>query len=412
MFFPAMFKSGAADTARVTTPAELADLAGLTYDTYTGKNVSSQKAMRLTAVFGCIRVLAESIGMLPCNLYKATDKGKEKAVNERLYTLLSLKPNGYMTPQEFWELLIVCLCLRGNFYAYKVKALGEVVELLPLDPGCVQPKLNSQWEPVYQVTFPDGSTDVLGQDDIWHVRILTLDGLIGLNPIAYAREAIALGLATEEHGSRLFKNGAVTSGVLRTEQTLTDEAYGRLKKDFEERHTGLGNAHRPMILEMGLDWKSMALNAEDSQFLETRKFQLEEICRLYRVPMHMVQNTDRATFNNIESLGIGFINYSLVPYLTRIEQRINIGLVRESKQGTFYAKFNAGALLRGDMKSRFESYATAINWGMYSPNDCLELEDRNPRPGGDVYLTPMNMTTRPTTTDNGKPAEENNNGDD
>lgn len=412
MFFPAMFKSGGADTARVTTPAELADLAGLTYDTYTGKNVSSQKAMRLTAVFGCIRVLAESIGMLPCNLYKATDKGKEKAANERLFKVLSLKPNGYMTPQEFWELLIVCLCLRGNFYAYKVKALGEVVELLPLDPGSVLPKLNSQWEPVYQVTFPDGSTDVLGQNDIWHVRILTLDGLIGLNPIAYAREAIALGLATEEHGSRLFKNGAVTSGVLRTEQTLTDEAYGRLKKDFEERHTGLGNAHRPMILEMGLEWKSMALNAEDSQFLETRKFQLEEICRLFRVPMHLVQNTDRATFNNIENLGIGFINYSLVPYLTRIEQRINIGLVRESKHGAFYAKFNAGALLRGDMKSRFESYATAINWGMYSPNDCLELEDRNPRPGGDVYLTPMNMTTKPTMSEDSKPSEENNNGDD
>lgn len=402
MFFPSMFKGSSVESSPVTTPAELADLAGLTYDTYTGKQVSSQKAMRLTAVFGCIRVLAESIGMLPCNLYKATGKGKEKATSERLFKLLSLKPNGYMTPQEFWELLVVCLCLRGNFYAYKVKALGEVVELLPLDPGCVQPKLNSQWEPVYQVTFPDGTTDVLGQDDIWHVRILTLNGLVGLNPIAYAREAIALGLATEEHGSRLFKNGAVTSGVLRTEQTLTDDAYERLKKDFEERHTGLGNAHRPMILEMGLDWKSMALNAEDSQFLETRKFQLEEICRLFRVPMHMVQNTDRATFSNIESLGIGFINYSLVPYLTRIEQRINVGLVRDSKQGTFYAKFNAGALLRGDMKSRFESYATAINWGMYSPNDCLELEDRNPRPGGDIYLTPMNMTTKPSDSDKKK----------
>ncbi|WP_174870282.1 phage portal protein [Pectobacterium polaris] len=412
MFFPSMFKSSAADSTPVTTPAELAELAGLTYDTYTGKHVSSQKAMRLTAVFGCIRVLAESIGMLPCNLYKATGNGKEKAVSERLFKLLSLKPNGYMTPQEFWELLIVCLCLRGNFYAYKVKVLGEVVELLPLDPGCVQPKLNSKWEPVYQVTFPDGSTDVLGQDDIWHVRILTLDGLVGLNPIAYAREAIALGLATEEHGSRLFKNGAVTSGVLRTDQTLTDDAYGRLKKDFEERHTGLGNAHRPMILEMGLDWKSMGLNAEDSQFLETRKFQLEEICRLYRVPMHMVQNTDRATFSNIENLGIGFINYSLVPYMTRIEQRINIGLVKESKQGTFYAKFNAGALLRGDMKSRFDAYATAINWGMYSPNDCLELEDRNPRPGGDVYLTPMNMTTKPSDSGKNKTTGEQHNADD
>ncbi len=200
MFFPNMFKS-APDTARVTTPAELAEIVGMTYDTYTGLRVSSQKAMRLTAVFGCIRVLAESVGMLPCNLYKSANGRREKVPKERLSKLLSLKPNGYMTPQEFWELLIVCLCLRGNFYAYKVKALGEVVELLPLDPGSVEPKLNSQWEPVYRVTFPDGTTDVLSQDDIWHVRILTLDGLNGLNPIAYAREAISLGLATEEHGS-------------------------------------------------------------------------------------------------------------------------------------------------------------------------------------------------------------------
>lgn len=393
MFFPGMFSKS---SQPVYTAADLAQEVGLSYDTYTGKRVSSQRAMRLTAVFGCVRVLAESIGMLPCNIFKTAGKGKEKATGERLQKLVSLKPNGYMTPQEFWELIVVCLCLRGNFYAYKVKALGEVVELLPLDPGSVQPKLNSNWEPVYQVTFPDGSMDVLGQDDIWHIRILTLDGLVGLNPIAYAREAISLGLATEEHGARLFSNGAVTSGVLRTDSELSDAAYARLKADFEEKHQGLGNAHRPMILEMGLDWKSMALSAEDSQFLETRKFQLEEICRLFRVPMHMVQNTDRATFSNIEELGMGFINYSLVPYLTRIEQRINVGLIRYSKQGTYYAKFNVGALLRGDMKSRFDAYATAINWGMYSPNDCLELEDRNPRPGGDVYLTPMNMTTKPS----------------
>lgn len=409
MFFPGMFsKSGQS----VTTSAELAQEIGLTYDTYTGKRVSSQRAMRLTAVFACIRVLAESIGMLPCSLYQTTDTGKKKATGERLHKLLSLQPNGYMTPQEFWELVILCLCLRGNFYAYKVKALGEVIELLPIDPGCVVPKLNSKWEPVYQVTFPDGSTDVLSQDEIWHVRIMTLDGLVGLNPIAYAREAISLGLATEEHGARLFGNGAVTSGVLTTNGELSDAAYARLKADFEEKHQGLGNAHRPMILEMGLDWKSMALNAEDSQFLETRKFQLEEICRLYRVPMHMVQNTDRATFSNIENLGIGFINYALVPYFTRIEQRINIGLVRKSKQGTLYAKFNAGALLRGDMKSRFDSYATGINWGMFSPNDCLELEDRNPRPGGDVYLTPMNMTTKPSDASKQAKTEERQDADD
>ncbi|EIG4943685.1 phage portal protein [Escherichia coli] len=394
MFFSGLFQRKS--DAPVTTPAELADAIGLSYDTYTGKQISSQRAMRLTAVFSCVRVLAESVGMLPCNLYHLNGSLKQRATGERLHKLISTHPNGYMTPQEFWELVVTCLCLRGNFYAYKVKAFGEVAELLPVDPGCVELKLNSSWEPIYQVTFPDGSTDVLSQEDIWHVRTLTLDGLVGLNPIAYAREAISLAAATEEHGARLFSNGAVTSGVLRTEQTLSDQAYERLKKDFEERHTGLGNAHRPMILEMGLDWKSMALNAEDSQFLETRKFQLEEICRLFRVPLHMVQNTDRATFNNIEELGLGFINYSLVPYLTRIEQRINTGLVRKSKQGVYYAKFNAGALLRGDMKSRFEAYATGINWGIYSPNDCRDLEDMNPRPGGDVYLTPMNMTTKPS----------------
>ncbi len=288
MFFSGLFQRKS--DAPVTTPAELADAIGLSYDTYTGKQISSQRAMRLTAVFSCVRVLAESVGMLPCNLYHLNGSLKQRATGERLHKLISTHPNGYMTPQEFWELVVTCLCLRGNFYAYKVKAFGEVAELLPVDPGCVVPKLNSSWEPVYQVTFPDGSTDVLSQEDIWHVRTLTLDGLVGLNPIAYAREAISLAAATEEHGARLFSNGAVTSGVLRTEQTLSDQAYERLKKDFEERHTGLGNAHRPMILEMGLDWKSMALNAEDSQFLETRKFQLEEICRLFRVPLHMVQN--------------------------------------------------------------------------------------------------------------------------
>lgn len=391
MFFPGLFRKS--DTGM--SSSELSEMIGLTYDTYTGRRVSPQLAMQLTAVFSCVRVLAESVGMLPCSLYEQLDRGNRRAVRERLNKLLSTKPNNYMTPQEFWELLIACLCLRGNFYAYKVKALGEVVELLPLDPSSVTPKLNSKWEPEYQVTFPDGKRDTLTQDDIWHVRIFTLDGLTGLSPIAYAKQAVGLGLATEEHGSRLFGNGAVTSGVLQTDQYLKDDAWERLKTDFENRHQGLANAHKPMILEMGLKWQQISMTSEDAQFLETRKFQLEEICRIFRVPLHMIQNTDRATFNNIENLGIGFINYSLVPYLTRIEQRINAGLVKPSKQGVFYAKFNAGALLRGDMKSRFDAYATGINWGIYSPNECRELEELNPREGGDIWLTPMNMTTKP-----------------
>ena len=165
----------------------------------------------------------------------------------------------------------MCLCLRGNFMPTRSKRWVRWSSFYPLIRAALTLSLTGQWQPVYQVTFPDGSTDVLGQDDIWHVRTLTFDGLVGLNPIAYAREAISLGMATEEHGARLFANGAVTSGVLRTEQTLTDAAYERLRKDFEDRHLGLSNAHRPMILEMGLDWKSMGLNAEDSQFLGDQK---------------------------------------------------------------------------------------------------------------------------------------------
>lgn len=409
MFFPGMFQKSA---NKPVSAQDLAEMAGLSYDTYAGRCISPQLSMQLTSVFGCVRVLAESVGMLPCGLFEQLERGSQRAVKTPLNRLLSVKPNGYMTSQEFWELLVASLCLRGNFYAYKVMALGEVVELLPLDPGSVVPRLGAHWEPEYQVTFPDGTCDTLTQHEIWHVRIFTLDGLKGISPIAYARQAIGLGMATEEHGARLFGNGAVTSGVLQTEQTLSDEAFNRLKNDFEARHQGLENAHKPMILEMGLKWSQISLSAEDAQFLETRKFQLEEICRIFRVPMHLVQNTDRATFNNIENLGIGFINYSLVPYLTRIEQRINVGLVKPAEQGRFYAKFNAGALLRGDMKSRFEAYATGINWGIYSPNECRELEELNPRAGGDIYLTPMNMTTRPPASDKTNPIKDEGDADD
>ena len=334
--------------------------------------------------------------MLPCRLMEQNGRTRLPATSHPLYRLLNVAPNDYMTAQEFWELLTACLCLRGNFYAYKVKGLGDrVSELLPLDPGSVEPKLDANWNPVYRVTFRDGTSDVLTQDEVWHVRLMTLDGLVGLNPVAYAREAIALGLDTEEHGARLFRNGAVTTGVLQTEQTLSDAAFKRLKDDFAERHGGLANNHKPMILEGGLQWKPISLNAEDSQFLETRKFQRDEICGIFRVPPHLVASMERATFSNIEHQGLSFVNYSLVPYLTRIERRIQVGLMRPEDQTRYYAKFNSGALLRGDLKARYESYGRGIQWGILSPNECRELEDLNDREGGDVYLTPTNMTTMP-----------------
>lgn len=382
------------DPLIIDTPEKLARALGVEYESYSGQSVTVSSAMQQLTVFNCVRVLAESVGMLPCKLYRQSGRTREAANDHRLYPLLSLAPNGYMTAQEFWELIVACLCLRGNFYAYKVKALGNVVELLPINPAIVKPKLNDDWTVEYEVEFKRGPR-TLGQDEIWHIRLFTLDGLTGLNPIAYARQSIGMGQAMDKHQAKLFTNGAVTSGVLRTEQALSEDAFNRLKTQFQGEHMGVANAYKPMILEMGLDWKPISLPSKDTQFIESRKLTDAQICGLFRVPPHLVANMEKMTLNNIEHMGMSFVNYSLVPLLTRIEHRIQVGLLPESDRNDHYAKFNAGALLRGDLKGRYESYGKGIQWGILSPNDCRELEDLNPREGGDIYLTPMNMTTDP-----------------
>ncbi|NMX70321.1 phage portal protein [Pseudomonas sp. WS 5111] len=386
------------DTQVIDTPEKLAQALGAGYESNAGQRVTTTSAMQQLVVFNCVRVLAESMGMLPCRLLKQTGRVRLPATGHRLYPLITMAPNSYMTAQEFWEMLVACLCLRGNFYAYKVKALGNVVELLPLNPDIVTPKLKDDWTVEYRVNFKSG-VQTLTQDEIWHVRLFTLDGLNGLNPIAYARQALGLGQAMDAHAAKLFTNGAVTSGVLRTDQQLTDEAFGRLKEDFQGQHMGVANAYKPMILEMGLDWKPISLNAQDTQFIESKKLTEAQICGLFRVPPHLVASMEKMTLNNIEHMGMSFVNYSLVPIMTRIEHRIQVGLLSEKDRLTHYAKFNAGALMRGDLKGRYESYGKGIQWGILSPNDCRELEDENPREGGDIYLTPMNMTTKPEAAD-------------
>ena len=382
----------------IDTPEKLAQALGAGYETHSGQRVTTNSALQQLVVFNCVRVLSESIGMLPCRLLKQTGRMRLPATGHRLYPLLTMAPNSFMTAQEFWEMLVACLCLRGNFFAYKVMALGNVVELLPLNPDIVTPKLKDDWTVEYTVNFKTGQ-QVLTQDEIWHVRLFTLDGLNGLNPIAYARQALGLGQAMDTHAAKLFTNGAVTSGVLQTEQTLTDEAFARLKTEFQGEHMGVANAYKPMILEMGLDWKPISLNAQDTQFIESKKMSEAQICGLFRVPPHLVASMEKMTLNNIEHMGMSFVNYSLVPLMTRIEHRIQVGLLSEKDRLTHYAKFNAGALMRGDLKGRYESYGKGIQWGILSPNDCRELEDENPREGGDIYLTPMNMTTKPEASD-------------
>ena len=382
----------------IDTSEKLAQALGAGYESNSGQRVTTNSAMQQLVVFNCVRVLAESMGMLPCQLLKKTDRFRLPATGHRLYPLITMAPNSYMTAQEFWELLVACLCLRGNFYAYKVSALGNVGELLPLNPDIVTPKLKDDWTVEYTVNFKSG-TKVLTQDEIWHVRLFTLDGLNGLNPIAYARQALGLGQAMDAHAAKLFTNGAVTSGVLRTDQELSPEAFDRLKTEFQGEHMGVANAYKPMILEMGLDWKPISLSAQDTQFIESKKLTEAQICGLFRVPPHLVASMEKMTLNNIEHMGMSFVNYSLVPIMTRIEHRIQVGLLNEKDRLTHYAKFNAGALMRGDLKGRYEAYAKGIQWSILNSNECRDLEDMNPREGGDVYLTPMNMTTKPEAAD-------------
>lgn len=380
-----------AKNSRILTSRELADYLNAGYQSTAGVAVTPETAMRYAAVFSCIRVRAESIGQLPLHLYRLSGNKREKARDHRLYSLLHDAPNDYQTAQEFKEMLSAHMDLRGNFYAFKNMVRGELRELLPLNPDAVTPKLREDYSLVYEVRFANGTMDVLDADKIFHVKLMTLDGFTGLSPISYARETIGLGIATQQHGSRLFSNGAKPGGVLSTDQVLGDEAYKRIKESWNAAHQGSENAHKVAILEAGLTWTQVGLSAEDSQFLETRKFQRSEVCGILRVPPHKIGDLEKATFSNIEHQGLEFVTDSLMPLLTRIEQRVHLSLLTKDERTKYFAKFNAAGLLRGDMKARAEFYTKQVQNGALSPNEIRELEDMNPREGGDIYLTPLNM---------------------
>lgn len=366
-----------------------------------GVQVNSESALRFAAFFACLKVLAEDVGKLPIKLYKERpDRGRDVARNHKVHRLISRRPNDFMTASEFWEMCVAHVVLRGNFYAFKVMVGGEVVELLPLNPGSVKPKLRDDWSLWYDVTFANGTRDLLPASAIFHVRGLSLDGVRGLSALEYARETLGLGIAAERHGAKLFVNGANPGGALETDQTLTDEVFERVKTSWNEKHTGLENSHKVAILEGGLKWTSVTMTNTDAQWLENRKHTDNQICGLLRVPPHKIAILDRSTNNNIEHQSLDYVNDGLMPHLNRIESRIRISLLNERDEEDHFAKFNVAALLRGDMKARSQFYKDMVFIGAYSPNIVLEFEDMNPREGGDVYLTPSNMNI------NGRPANE------
>lgn len=360
-----------------------------------GVQVTPDTAMRSTAVYGSVRILAETVASLPLFLYKRIGKAKEKAPEHPLYSLLHDLPNPEMTSFELREMLMGHLALRGNAYCYLVRDdFGiQVKEIWPLRPDRIEIIRSDDQRLVYIYRLPNGESRVLREEDVWHIRGFGNDGVKGMSPISFAREAIGLSLATEEFGARFFGNGSQLGGVLQTEGQLSREAQERLKEQWEKLHTGLSNAHRVAILEEGLKWQQVGIAPEDGQFLETRKFQVAEIARIFRVPPHMLADLDRATFSNIEHQSIEFVVHTIRPWLVRWEQSIKRDLLLPSERDTYFAEFLVDGLLRGDIKSRYEAYAVGRQNGWLSANDIRQMENMNPLPDGqgEQYLIPLNM---------------------
>ena len=354
-----------------------------------GKTVNERTAMQTTVVYACVRILAETIASLPLNVYRSMDNGKEKAIDHQLYYLLHDEPNPEMTSFVFRETLMSHLLLWGNAYAQIIRdGRGKVIALYPLMPDRMSVERTTDGQLIY-VYRKDAGYVVLRPEDVLHIPGLGFDGLVGYSPIAMAKNAIGMAIATEEYGAKFFANGANPGGVLEHPGVVKDPA--RIRESWNAVYQGSGNAHRVAVLEEGMKFQSIGIPPEQAQFLETRKFQTEEICRIFRVPPHLVANLDKATFSNIEHQSISFVVHTIRPWLVRLEQGMNKALLSRSEKGQYFVGFVVDGLLRGDYTSRMQGYAVGIQNGFFSPNDVRALENMNAIEHGDIYAMNGNM---------------------
>ena len=376
--------------------------------TAAGKPVNEQTSMQVTAVYCCVRILSEAVASLPLHLYRYTSEGsKEKAVDHPLYFLLHNEPNPEMTSFAYRETMMTHLLLYGNCYSQIIRnGKGEVVALYPLMPDRMKVDRDEHGRLYYEYTVYDsddvdgrkgtnkvGRTVRLQPHDVLHIPGLGFDGLVGYSPIAMAKNAIGLAIATEEYGSKFFANGAAPSGVLEHPGTIKDPS--KVRESWQATFGGSGNANKIAVLEEGMKYTPISISPEQAQFLETRKFQIDEIARIFRVPPHMIGDLEKSSFNNIEQQSLEFVKYTLDPWVSRWEQAMVRALLTPDEKKKYFFKFNVDGLLRGDYQSRMNGYATARQNGWMSANDIRELEnlDRIPaEQGGDLYLINGNMT--------------------
>ncbi len=373
-------------------------LPGSTYSfffgsTTSGKTVNERTAMQTTAVYACVRILAETIASLPLHTYRYTINGKEKATDHQIYRLLADEPNPEMTSFVFRETLMGHLLLWGNAYAQIIRdGRGKVIALYPLLPNKMTVDRTEKGE-LYYIYNKEGQSYPLRSDEVLHIPGLGFDGLIGYAPIAMAKNAIGMAIATEEYGAKFFANGANPGGVLEHPGVVKDPA--RVRESWNSVYQGSSNAHRVAVLEEGMKFQSIGIPPEQAQFLETRKFQINEIARIFRIPPHMIGDLEKSSFSNIEQQSLEFVMYTLDPWVVRWEQSIKRVLFSDDEKKDYFVKFNVDGLLRGDYQSRMNGYAVGRQNGWLSANDIRELENMNrisEELGGDLYLINGNMT--------------------
>lgn len=368
--------------------------------TSSGRPVTERSAMQMTAVYSCVRILAEAIAGLPLHVYKQTnDGGKVKALDHPLYRLLHDEPNPEMTSFVFRETLMTHLLLWGNAFAQVIRnGRDEVIGLYPLMPNRMTVgrdeagRLYYEYQRIWDEPTGRFETVTLQARDVLHIPGLGFDGLVGYSPIAMAKNAIGLAQATEDYGASFFANGAAPGGVLEHPGTIKDPA--RVRESWQSTFGGARNGNKIAVLEEGMKYTPISVSPEQAQFLETRKFQINEIARIFRIPPHMIGDLEKSSFSNIEQQSLEFVKYTLDPWVIRFEQAITKTLLSSREKPQIYVKFNLEGLLRGDYESRMNGYAVARQNGWMSANDIRELEnlDRiSPEAGGDLYLVNGNM---------------------
>ncbi len=371
--------------------------------TTSGKPVNERTAMQTTAVYACVRILAEAVASLPLHVYEYQDDGGKKLVHDHpLYYLLHDEPNPEMTSFVFRETLMSHLLIWGNAYAQIIRdGAGRVLGLYPLLPDKMDVQRDDKGNIYYVYSrnsdenpmFKEYGNIKLKAEDVLHIPGLGFDGLIGYSPIAMAKNAVGMTLACEEYGASFFANGANPGGVLEHPGVLKDPS--KVRESWNSVYRGVNNAHKIAVLEEGMKYQQIGIPPEEAQFLETRKFQINEIARLYRIPPHMVGDLDKSSFSNIEQQSLEFVKYTLDPWVIRWEQSLQRSLLLPGEKGKYFIKLNVDGLLRGDYQSRMNGYAVGRQNGWFSANDIREMENMNPIPieeGGNLYLINGAMT--------------------